>query len=153
MLRSILSRLSRGAILRRYPALLAVSAGLAAGCTSFPQWVHNGFKVGPNFEEPSAATTSDWIDSGDSRIAGETPQGDDWWNVFRDPAIPDLIDKAYRENLDLKTALLMCDDPSRAPFSTSKSPSRTGSLLPAASHVSSLPRQTLTSCPTRLSCW
>lgn len=103
MVRSLLARFSRGAI-RRYPATLAAATALAAGCTSLQDWVHNGFKVGPNFEDPSASTTAAWIDATDKRISSESPRGDDWWNVFRDPAIPFLVETAQRENLDLKTA-------------------------------------------------
>src|SRR5579872_2771644 len=103
MLRSFITRIFRVAI-RRFSVAFATVAGLAAGCTSFQEWVHNGFKVGPNFEEPSATTASAWIDAGDKRIASETPQGDDWWKVFQDPSIPILIETAHRENLDLKTA-------------------------------------------------
>jgi NodT family efflux transporter outer membrane factor (OMF) lipoprotein len=103
MFRSLLTRFSR-LTFQRYPAAIIAIAGLAAGCTSLQEWVHNGFKVGPNFEEPQAAITSAWIDAADKRIASESPQGDDWWNLFRDPAIPTLIETAHRENLDLKTA-------------------------------------------------
>jgi NodT family efflux transporter outer membrane factor (OMF) lipoprotein len=103
MFRSFIARISRVPI-RRYPVAVAVAAGLAAGCTSFQDWVHNGFKVGPNFEEPPAAAVSAWIDSGDKRITSESPPYEDWWNVFSDPSIPILIETAHRENLDLKTA-------------------------------------------------
>ncbi len=103
MFRSFVTWCSRAAI-RRYPATITAAAALTAGCTTFQEWVHNGFKVGPNFEEPPAATTAAWIDAGDKRIASESPRGDDWWNVFQDPSIPVLIETAHRENLDLKTA-------------------------------------------------
>src|ERR1700722_14761465 len=103
MFRSLFARFSRAAICR-YPAAITAAAALTAGCTSFQEWVHNGFKVGPNFEEPPAATTASWIDASDKRIASESPRGDDWWTVFQDPSIPVLIDTAHRENLDLKTA-------------------------------------------------
>src|SRR5580698_1451066 len=103
MLRSLPAR-SLEVGLRRYSAALGAAVLLTAGCTSFQDWVHNGFKVGPNFEEPPAATTSAWIDASDKRIASESPPGDDWWKVFQDPSIPILIETAHRENLDLKTA-------------------------------------------------
>jgi NodT family efflux transporter outer membrane factor (OMF) lipoprotein len=91
-------------VFRRYPAILGLAALLTCGCTTFEEWVHNGFKVGPKFEEPPATVSSAWIDANDKRIASESPQGNDWWNVFGDPAIPALVETAYRENLDLKTA-------------------------------------------------
>jgi NodT family efflux transporter outer membrane factor (OMF) lipoprotein len=79
----------------------------SGGCTSFQEWVHNGFKVGPNFQEPMADVASDWIDA-DPHIlrtpsSGQNAAGD-WWRVFDDPCLSQLIETAYRQNLDLKTA-------------------------------------------------
>ena len=97
------ARILRAAI-RRYPAVFAVVVVVAAGCTTVQDWVHHGFKVGPNFEEPEGGVSEAWIDASDKRIASQSPPGDDWWNVFNDPAIPILIEIAHRENLDLRTA-------------------------------------------------
>ncbi|HZZ79004.1 MAG TPA: efflux transporter outer membrane subunit, partial [Gemmataceae bacterium] len=68
------------------------------------EYVHNGFKVGPNFREPPADVADSWIDSKDPHIAPNPIEHDDWWNIFRDPDLDRLIDSAYRQNLDLKTA-------------------------------------------------
>jgi NodT family efflux transporter outer membrane factor (OMF) lipoprotein len=81
--------------------VLAVS-----GCTTLEQWVHNGFKVGPNFHEPPASVAADWIDASDPRILGKGGNGDDWWEVFHDDALSSLITSAKQENLDLKTAAM-----------------------------------------------
>ena len=35
---------------------LWVGVGLLSGCTSFPEWIHNGFKVGPTTRSPVAVT-------------------------------------------------------------------------------------------------
>ena len=86
------------------PAAVAALVLTAAGCTSFSEWVHNGFKVGPNFHEPSAAVSSDWIDAADARIARDPAEDGAWWKVLNDPALTSLIETAYRQNLDLKTA-------------------------------------------------
>jgi len=86
------------------PAAVAALVLTAAGCTSFSEWVHNGFKVGPNFHEPSAAVSSDWIDAADPRIARNPAEDGAWWRVLNDPALTSLIESAYRQNLDLKTA-------------------------------------------------
>jgi NodT family efflux transporter outer membrane factor (OMF) lipoprotein len=83
--------------------MLALLAATPSACTPLKQWVHNGLKVGPNFEEPPAAVAADWIDASDPGI-GHGPAADAaWWNVFQDPAIPLLIETAYRQNRDLKT--------------------------------------------------
>ena len=39
------------------------------GCTSLSEYVHNGFKVGPNYQTAPAATAGDWIDAADKRGA------------------------------------------------------------------------------------
>jgi NodT family efflux transporter outer membrane factor (OMF) lipoprotein len=103
MSQSIGARFLR-AVCRRSAAAVGISAVLTAGCTSAQQWVHNGFKVGPNYEPPPATVSASWIDSGDPRIVAQPRYRDDWWSAFNDPAVAALVETAYRENLDLKTA-------------------------------------------------
>jgi NodT family efflux transporter outer membrane factor (OMF) lipoprotein len=93
-----------GRLLRVRPLALGVCVALAGGCTTFRDWAHNGFKVGPNFEQPPAISSAAWIDAGDPRIVTRYPRQDDWWNVFADPVIPGLIEKARQDNLDLRAA-------------------------------------------------
>ncbi|MGA2702931.1 MAG: efflux transporter outer membrane subunit [Isosphaeraceae bacterium] len=90
-------------VLRGGPALLAVLALMAAGCTPLKEWVHNGFKVGPNFEDPPAAVATDWIDAADPRLIHGSAADSAWWNVFEDLELNSLIATAYRQNLDLRT--------------------------------------------------
>ena len=91
------------AVIRGGPALLAVLAMMATGCTPLKEWVHNGFKVGPNFEEPPAAVATDWIDAADPRLIPSSAADSAWWNVFEDLELNSLIATAYRQNLDLRT--------------------------------------------------
>ncbi len=75
------------------------SAGLAvilclAGCT----------KVGPNFLQPKAKVSENWLDTGDYRIKTEPTDYRSWWQVFNDPVLDRLIARAYRENLNLRAA-------------------------------------------------
>jgi NodT family efflux transporter outer membrane factor (OMF) lipoprotein len=77
---------------------------LAGGCTPLQEWVQNDFKVGPNFQEPSAAVAKDWIDASNSKILKDSADSGAWWGVFKDAELDSLIESAYRENLDLKTA-------------------------------------------------
>jgi NodT family efflux transporter outer membrane factor (OMF) lipoprotein len=90
--------------MRVVPALaifmLAVTVG---GCTPLRQWVHNGFKVGPNFEEPPASVAPDWIDAADPRLSRNSPEARAWWTVFGDARLETIIQTAYDQNLDLKT--------------------------------------------------
>jgi NodT family efflux transporter outer membrane factor (OMF) lipoprotein len=77
----------------------------AGGCTSLRDWWRNGFKVGPNYAEPPAPIAANWIDSGtDPHIQNSPPNDCAWWTVFRDRVLDDLIDNAYRQNLDLRAA-------------------------------------------------
>ncbi len=91
-------------ILRRI--VLALSAGAVfslAGCTSLCNYVHNGFKVGPNYCPPPAPVAKHWIDQADIHVA----DGQDlsrWWTVFHDPTLDRLILCAYRQNLTLREA-------------------------------------------------
>ncbi len=85
---------------------LAYLAGLVflTGCTSISEYVHNGFKVGPNFVRPEAPVAADWIDASDKRVRKDSDDLAGWWKVFGDPAIDSLVCDAYRQNLTLKQA-------------------------------------------------
>jgi NodT family efflux transporter outer membrane factor (OMF) lipoprotein len=88
----------------RLLALLAGCAVLASGCTSLQQWLQNGFKVGPNYQEPPASVAPTWIDTADAHVVCKSAAADAWWTVFQDTALDSLIATAYQQNLDLKTA-------------------------------------------------
>src|SRR5262249_44982020 len=46
----------------------------------------------------------DWIDSCDARVKKESGDLSTWWQVFKDPVLDSLIDKAYHQNLSLREA-------------------------------------------------
>jgi len=75
---------------------------LACGCTSVSEYIHNGFKVGPNYCPPSAPVAKDWIDAADIRKRSDDLSR--WWAVFNDPVLDSLICDAYRQNLSLRAA-------------------------------------------------
>jgi len=63
-----------------------------------------GCMIGPDYVRPPAATTDQWMETGDARIAPE-PQADvRWWKVFNDPVLDQLVEMAYRNNPSLRTA-------------------------------------------------
>ncbi len=74
------------------------------GCTSIEDYVHNGFKVGPNYRKPPAPVAKEYIDSNLPEIGVQTPELTEWWTVFNDPKLNALIETAYRQNLDVRTA-------------------------------------------------
>ena len=82
--------------------LLAIAIAIS-GC-SLPQWARNGFKVGPDYRQPVAAIADDWIDSNDPRVLEQPPEYADWWAVFQDPVLNDLVQTAYQQNLTLREA-------------------------------------------------
>jgi NodT family efflux transporter outer membrane factor (OMF) lipoprotein len=83
-------------------AALAAVCLLTCGCTSISQYVHNGFKVGPDYTPPPAPVAKDWIDAADPRVRKESDDMSRWWTVFDDPALNSLICCAYRQNLSLR---------------------------------------------------
>jgi NodT family efflux transporter outer membrane factor (OMF) lipoprotein len=82
----------------------ALVAASVTGCTPFRDYVHNGFKVGPNYCKPEAPVAKDWIDANDVRLRKDTPDLSHWWTVLDDPVLSGLIDFAYRQNLTLREA-------------------------------------------------
>jgi NodT family efflux transporter outer membrane factor (OMF) lipoprotein len=89
---------------------LALSALLPAGCTtSIADYFHNGFKVGPNFQPPEAPVPEEWIDQRDPRVVLGSPDLASWWDVFGDPVLSKLIQRAYSRNLSLREAGLLIE--------------------------------------------
>lgn len=74
------------------------------GCTTFKDYVTNGFKVGPEYHRPPAPVAEDWIDAGDVRIRKESEDLSRWWTVFGDPALDSLVGAAYAQNISLREA-------------------------------------------------
>ena len=87
-------RLNRLILVAVVPALFGLG-----GCTTFPEYIRNGFKVGPNYATPPAPIADEWIDK--RRDGEELTQ---WWTVFKDPILDDLVCTAYRQNLTLRQA-------------------------------------------------
>src|SRR5439155_22698641 len=77
---------------------------LGSGCTSFSDYVHNGFKVGPNYQKPAAPVASEWIDSQSKGVNVATQDLRGWWRTLNDPKLDALIEEAYRQNLTLRSA-------------------------------------------------
>lgn len=86
---------------------LVLSATLAVsltGCTSFSDYVRNGYKVGPNYCQPPAPVAEHWIDQNDLHTEPNPESLCHWWTLFNDPKLNELIVCAYRQNLSLKEA-------------------------------------------------
>ena len=60
--------------------------------------------VGPDLEKPEPPVMDDWIETDSPGLnTGETDYSD-WWRVFDDPVLQQLIELAYRQNLSLQIA-------------------------------------------------
>ena len=81
-----------------------LGALLLCGCTSIQEYVHNGFKVGPNYKRPPAPVADHWIDAADKRVRSEETDAARWWTSFNDPILSEFVQTAYRQNLSLREA-------------------------------------------------
>ncbi|MDJ0907203.1 MAG: efflux transporter outer membrane subunit [Woeseiaceae bacterium] len=80
---------------RRIAALLVLGvAAMSAGCVT----------VGPDFETPEAQLDPDWIEGSNSEVNQSASPDPAWWNVFGDPELNALIERAYEQNLTLQAA-------------------------------------------------
>ena len=75
-----------------------------SGCTSWRDYVRNGFKVGPNYCPPGAPVADHWIDDRDPNVGSEPANDASWWQTFNDPVLDSLVQTAYRQNLSLRIA-------------------------------------------------
>jgi len=73
---------------------LIALAILFSGCTL----------VGPDYVKPAAPEPKQWLASTDPKIESEEVNYSDWWVVFNDPVLNDLIQAAYQQNLPLQIA-------------------------------------------------
>jgi NodT family efflux transporter outer membrane factor (OMF) lipoprotein len=87
-----------------YLVFVASLVIMLTGCTSFSEYVRNGFKVGPNYCPVAAPVANNWIDADDIRIRSQSDDISQWWTVFNDPVLNNLIACAYRQNLTVKQA-------------------------------------------------
>ena len=86
---------------------LAGAATAFSGCAytgGVKDYIHNGFKVGPNYAKPAAPVAGSWIDSYDEQLKDELPNYADWWTTFNDPVLNGLMEEVSQQNLTLKSA-------------------------------------------------
>lgn len=67
---------------------------LVSGCTA----------VGPDFKQPEADVSDSWLEAHDPRVDTSSAAYKDWWTVFNDPVLVSLIERAYKDNLNLQVA-------------------------------------------------
>ncbi|QDS90853.1 Cation efflux system protein CusC precursor [Rosistilla ulvae] len=78
------------------------------GCGFLAQWKTNGHKVGPDHVAPTAAVAEHWIDFNNPKLISSQNGVDDenWWKMFRDPEIEQIVSAANSNYLPLRIAML-----------------------------------------------
>ena len=89
---------------RALTILTVCSLLIPCGCANITRWCNNGFKVGPEYGRPVFPVSESWIDSQNEQIRQEQPDHHNWWTVFNDPVLDQLIHTAYQQNLTLRVA-------------------------------------------------
>ncbi len=67
--------------------------------------VVSGCKVGPNYHPapPTPGARGPWVSvTPEAETSAEPP--DDWWRLYHDPTLDELLDEAFRANTDLRAA-------------------------------------------------
>jgi NodT family efflux transporter outer membrane factor (OMF) lipoprotein len=60
--------------------------------------------MGPNYQRPEVALPDEFPATSQDEIQGIPDSPAMWWTVFDDPALTELIERAYRQNLTLEAA-------------------------------------------------
>src|SRR5262249_52996492 len=74
--------------------LVVVSLVTAGGCA-----------VGPNYKRPQVPVPSQWTVTPARGTTAKPIEKDEWWSSFQDTELSSLIERAVKQNLDLKLAL------------------------------------------------
>ena len=87
---------------RLYPfvCLLVFGLVLLGGCAA----------VGPNYQKPKTPMPESWQLASDPALIRNESQVIDWWMVFNDPFLTQLIEDAASGNLSLKAALARVEE-------------------------------------------
>jgi NodT family efflux transporter outer membrane factor (OMF) lipoprotein len=67
-------------------------------------YARQGFKVGPDYCPPVAATAPTWIDEADVRVRTNSEVPGQWWTLLNDATLNGLIESAASQNLSLREA-------------------------------------------------
>lgn len=91
----------------RVPPLICMLVALCVtGCTEFKHWMHNDFKVGPNYFRPVGSVAREWIDFNDPQVISDSQDVNEgaWWQSLNDPVLDQLVNQAHQQNLTLRAA-------------------------------------------------
>jgi NodT family efflux transporter outer membrane factor (OMF) lipoprotein len=60
--------------------------------------------VGPDFVKPEAPLLDEWMETQAPGLSAGQTDYSNWWRVFDDPVLDNLVEKAYQQNLSLQIA-------------------------------------------------
>ena len=61
------------------------------------------YKVGPDYKTPISQVSSEWLETGNIRL-NQSKDFREWWRLFNDPILNQLVQTAYTQNLSLRAA-------------------------------------------------
>jgi len=79
-----------------WAACLVTTVGLIAGCQT----------VGPEFVKPEAETPTEWSDAAVGRFQTAPQEMIEWWRLFEDPTLDQLVEQARAQNNNIEIAAL-----------------------------------------------
>ena len=62
--------------------------------------------IGPKYEQPAVPLNADWSTKAETQGVSKAEPAKEWWKEFNDPALDQLIEMAYHQNLSLQLAAL-----------------------------------------------
>lgn len=77
----------------RFEGVLTLVCFLVAGCS-----------VGPDYRRPETAAPAVWQEAQQNGIDTQASQLAEWWKEFKDPMLDGLVERAVKNNLDLRIA-------------------------------------------------
>ncbi|MEN8806593.1 MAG: efflux transporter outer membrane subunit, partial [Desulfobacterales bacterium] len=78
----------------RFMIALVILVFMINGCTM----------IGPDLVKPDAEILDEWMEADTPGFRAGATDYSNWWNLFNDPVLNELIEKAYQQNLPLQIA-------------------------------------------------
>ena len=82
------------------PALVLGLLFLVTGCVA----------LGPDYNAPEIKTASDWSINNDPALLPKDDLVKEWWKLFNDPLLNELIEEAEKSNFDLLSAMARVEE-------------------------------------------
>ena len=67
-------------------------------------FIIGGCAVGPDYKQPQVPEPKKWIEQENPNVKTEPTEVSQWWTLFNDPELNDLIEMAVQQNLTLQIA-------------------------------------------------